>query len=76
MEKLQRLNLLTRKHEFVSTSGLVSVEDESYAEIYSEDVKILWLGCAYPEVTHLLEALQIKPIVSFTRKMQTFLFFS
>ncbi|MCL6579572.1 MAG: DUF3883 domain-containing protein, partial [Candidatus Bathyarchaeota archaeon] len=65
---LRQLPLLTRpksgKYEFVCSSDLVLADDEHLANIFSEDLKILWLGCSYSEVSGFIKALQIKPLSS------------
>ncbi|MGQ9461293.1 MAG: hypothetical protein ACUVRA_08720 [Candidatus Bathyarchaeaceae archaeon] len=65
---LRQLPLLTRpksgKHEFACSSDLVLADDEHLANIFSEDLKILWLGCSYSEVSDFIKALQIKLLSS------------
>jgi len=68
-ESFGNLNLMTRaglgKYEFSNVKDLVFADDEQLADIFAEDRKILWLGCAYSEVSKLLEALSIEPLSSF-----------
>jgi hypothetical protein len=65
---LKQLSLLTRpksgKYEFVCSSELVFADDEQIANIFSEELNILWLGCSYSEVLDFLKALEIKSLSS------------
>jgi hypothetical protein len=68
IDDMKQLTLLTKpksgKSEFVPVLDLVLADDEQLASIFSEDLKILWLGYSYSEVSQFLKSFQIKSLSS------------